>query len=70
MGASTVKWTTPNLCPSSSSSESNLYTNLKKNIDLQSQTIYDDKKNSKKGLHILEDYASGVQVGDIKQVTP
>jgi hypothetical protein len=26
------------------------------------------KKNSKKILHILEDGASGVQVGDIKQV--
>ena len=26
------------------------------------------KKNSKKNLHILEDVASGVQVGDIVQV--
>ena len=36
-----------------------------KNIDLQSQAIYDDKKNSKKSLHISEDNASGVQVGYI-----
>ena len=27
------------------------------------------KKDSKKSLHILEDSASGVQVGDIEQVT-
>ena len=27
------------------------------------------KKNPKKSLHILEDNASGVQVGDIEQVT-
>ena len=26
------------------------------------------KKNSKKSLHILDDGASGVQVGDIEQV--
>ena len=32
---------------------------LKKHIDLQSQVIFDDKKNSKKSLHILEDSASG-----------
>ena len=28
------------------------------------------KKNPKKSPHILEDNASGVQVGDIKQATP
>ena len=42
---------------------------FQKHIDLQSQADYDDKKNSKKNLHTLEDGASGVQVGDIKQVT-
>ena len=29
--------------------------------------IYDDKNKSKRSLHILEDGASGVQVGDIDQ---
>jgi len=29
---------------------------------------YDDKKDSKKNLHILHDGASGVQVGDIEQL--
>ena len=33
-----------------------------------SQANFDDKKNSKKNLHILEDSASGVQVGDIEEV--
>jgi hypothetical protein len=33
--------------------------NDKKHIDLRSRAIYDDKKNSKKSLHILEDNASG-----------
>ena len=37
-------------------------------IDLQKQANYDDKENSKKILHILEDATSGVQVGDIEQV--
>ena len=36
-------------------------------FDLQSQVIYDDKNNSKTGLHILEDAASSVQVGDIEE---
>ena len=39
------------------------------NVELQSQEIYVDKKNSKKIWHILEDGASGVQVGDVEQVT-
>ena len=38
-------------------------------MHLQSQAIYDDKKNSKKSLHVLEDSASGVQVGDIEQMS-
>ena len=37
-------------------------------MDLQSQAVFDDKNNSKKSLHILEDGASGVQVGNIEQV--
>ena len=41
----------------------------KKHIDLQSQAIYDDNNNCKKSLHIWEDNESGVQVGDIEQVT-
>ena len=45
----------------------NFINTWKKHIDLQSQAIYDDKKNSKDSLHILEDGASGVRVGDIKQ---
>ena len=40
---------------------------MRKHIALQNQAKYDDKKNSNKGLHILEDSASGVQVGDIGQ---
>ena len=39
---------------------------LKKRVDLQSQAIYNDKKDSKKSRRILEDSASGVQVGDTK----
>ena len=35
---------------------------------LQSQAICDDKRISKKNLHIFEDNASDVQVGDIEQV--
>lgn len=54
-------------------SESDLILNtnfeLWKHINLQSQTIYDDKNISKKNLHVLEDDASCVQVGDIEQVT-
>ena len=45
-----------------------LYKSLN-HTNLQSQVIYNDKQNSKKSLHILEDDASGVQVGDIEQVT-
>ena len=42
---------------------------MEKYTDLQSRAIYDDKKSSKKNLHILEHGASGVQVGDMKEVT-
>jgi hypothetical protein len=40
-----------------------------KHIDLQRQANPDDKKNSKKSLHVLEDGTNGVQVGDIEQVS-
>ena len=40
---------------------------IKKHIDLKSQAIYDDKNNFKKILHVLEDGASGVQIGDIEE---
>ena len=63
MGARIVKWRTPNPCPSSSASDSKLYTKFecheenihrhsKEHIDLQSQAIYDDKNNSKRSIYI------------------
>ena len=71
MGASVVKWTTHDPCLVLSESDSTLYTNFEyceeknlrnlKTINLQNQAIYDDKNP-----HILEDGASGVQVGDIE----
>ena len=42
---------------------------FKQHIDLQGQAIYNDKKKSKKCLHVLEDSASGVTGGDIEQET-
>ena len=39
----------------------------KKNINIQSQALHGDRKQFQKSLHILEDDARGVQVGDIKQ---
>ena len=78
MGASTVKWRTHDLCLVLSESDSKLCTNfeicegktmnISNSVNLQSQAIYDDQKNSNRSLHILEDGASGVQVGDIEQV--
>ena len=43
--------------------------NIMKKKFIESQEIYDDKKNSKKCLHFLEDGASDVQVGDVEQET-
>ena len=40
----------------------------KKHTHLQSQAIYFDKNNCNKSIHVFEDGASGVQVGDIEQV--
>ena len=79
MCASIVKWTIHDPFLGSSKSDSKLYTNFdtlwrnssqtfENHIDLQSQAINDDENNFKKSLHILEDGASGVQVGDIEQV--
>ena len=65
-----------------SESDPKLYTNFEflwrknhrhwKNIliyNAMAHAIYDDKNNSKKIVHILEDNASVVQVCDIEQVT-
>ena len=38
-----------------------------RNIYIQSKANYNDQKKIKKKLHILEDVASSVQVGDIEQ---
>lgn len=42
--------------------------NISKHVGLQSQANYEDNKNSKKNLHILEDTTTSVQVVDVKQV--
>jgi hypothetical protein len=72
--ASTVKWTAPNPYLVFNEGDSKLYTNFVvreeknhrhfKNILIYklSQANYDDQKNLKESLHILEDNASGVQV--------
>jgi hypothetical protein len=79
METNIVKWTTPYPCLVLNESDPKLCTNfefflrekswtlLEKNINLQSQAVNDDKNNSKKILHILEDGASGVQIVDIEQ---
>ena len=40
-----------------------------KTYQFTDQAIFDDKNNSKRSPHILEGNASGVQVGDIHQVS-
>ena len=77
MGASMVKGVALDPYQGSSESDSKLYTkfefceekfiDIQKIIKLQSQAINDDFFK-KKILHIFEDSASGVQVGDIEQV--
>lgn len=47
----------------------NIHRRFKKHIDLQTQAIYVDKNNCKRNLNILEDNASGAQVGDVEQVS-
>ena len=70
MGISMVKWTTPDPCLMLSESDSMLCTSFEfcegiksytffEHIDLQSQSIYDEIKYCKRGLHILEGGASG-----------
>jgi hypothetical protein len=54
-----------------SGSDSNLYTDFDKikHVEMQRQAIYADECFFlEKSLHILEDVASGVQVGDLQQV--
>lgn len=66
LGASTVKWTAPDLCLVLSASDSILCTifefcggkshrqmSLKKHIDLQSQAIHADKKKTPRKVYIL-----------------
>ena len=78
-GSRAINWTTPDPCPVFSESDSKLYTDFEfceeknhwhfKNILIyKAQQIMMTKKISQKSLHILEDGASGVQVGDIEQV--
>ena len=44
------------------------FTDIQKYIfDVQSHEIYDNENVFEKSLHILEDVASGVKVGDIEQ---
>jgi hypothetical protein len=77
------KWTSPNACLVFSESGSKLYTNFefceeKNHRHFKNILIYKDKKimmttkiknkKSKESLHILQDGASVVQVGDIEQV--
>ena len=53
------------LCADFESCKEKNHIHFNKHIDPQSEAIYGDKKKS---LHILEDGASGVQVGDVAQV--
>ena len=81
MGASRVKWITPNSCLVLSESDSELYTNfefceeanhrdiLKTYWFTKPSQLWWPKKLQRKSLHILEDGTSVVQVGDIEQVT-
>ena len=77
VGAKTVKWTAPDPYLVFKGSDSQLYTNFgsmkkKKFIDTlkiywstKPKKIMMTKNKSKRSLHILEDGASVVQVGDI-----
>ena len=71
-----VKWTTHDLCLVASESDFKSCTNFEfceeKIINTKKvywSTLSNDKNNSKKSLHIVEDGASGVQVGDIEMAT-
>ena len=80
LGARTVKWTTHDPYLNSSESDSNLYTNFEfceEKIPWHSKDILIYKAKQfmmtktipKKILHILEEVACVVQVGDIEQAT-
>jgi hypothetical protein len=79
MGASTVKWTCLDPCSSLSESDPKLHTNfefyeIKIHKHLESIWIYKakqfmfTKRNFKQHICILEDGASGEQVGDIEKI--
>ena len=79
MGVSTVKWKVLEPCPILSESDSVLYINFElckeqihilfKNLPIyKAKQLMTIKWKLKKRLHILDDGASGVQVGDIQQV--
>ena len=78
-GASTVKWTTLDLCLGLNESDRKLYTTFEfYEIEiyehLENIWIYKvkqfmfTKNNSKQRISILEDGASGEQVGDIEKI--
>ena len=79
MGASTVKWTTLDPCLGLSESDSKLYTNFEfyeieihkylENIWIyKAKWIMFTKNNFKQRICILEDGASGEQMGDIEKI--
>ena len=75
-----VQWTNLDPCLVFNESDSKLYTKFEfceeknhrqiKNILIYklSQANFDDKRNSKRSLHIWEDNASGVQLAGIEQM--
>ena len=78
-GASTVKWTTLDPCSSLSKSYPKLYTNfefyaieilkhLEKYESTKTSNLCSQKNNIKQCIFILEDGASGEQVGDIEKI--
>ena len=80
VGASTLKWTCPNPCLVSTENDSKVYTNFdffgEKNhrnfyniFTYKAKKLMMTKKKLQESLHILEDGASGVQVGDSEEVT-
>ena len=79
MGASTVKWTTLDPCSGLSESDPKLYTNFEfyeieihkhlENIwNYKAKQFMFTKNNFKQRICILEDGASGEQVGDIEKI--
>ena len=79
MGASTVKWTNLDPCKGLSESDPKLYTNFEfyekeihkhlENIWIyKAKQIMFTKKHFKQRISIVEDGASGEQVGDIEKI--